>query len=162
MMRRVWLALGAVIAAVLLAGVTLRLLPQGNGTAGAYAVPQVRRVYSVTQFVQPVVGPLWTTRRKTVFLIHGYLRRVALQPVADYLLSDRGATGTGSGCLALASPGHTSLLSLLLGVEILRPWLPHSSENPVLATPATYRVLWTGCPASGCSRSPWQLISGGE
>ena len=161
MIRRAWLALGAAIAVTLIVGVTLWLLPRQDA-ASAYAVPQVRRVYSVTQFVQPSVGPLWTTRRATVFLIHGFLRRVALQPVADYLLSDRGATGTGSGGLALASSTNASPLNLLLGVAILRPWLPHSSENPVLARPATYRVLWTGCPASGCSRSPWELISGGE
>jgi hypothetical protein len=84
-----------------------------------------------------------------------------MQPVADFVLSDNGSERQGEGGLALAAGAHDSLLRALSGVAMLRPLLPHTPDNPVLGKLATYRVVWTGCPPQGCSRSPWQLASGG-
>jgi hypothetical protein len=152
--------LAGAVALALIVVLATRLLPGTQGAGPASAATQ--RVYSVAQFVQPVTGPLWTTRRRTLFLIRGVLRRVPMQPVADFLLSDRSLQRTGSGGLALASGPPDGLVSTLFGVALLRPLLPPTPDNPVLGRPATYRIAWTGCPASGCSRSPWQLVSGGQ
>ena len=148
------LIVGTVVV-VLLVVVPLRLLPRPDRAGGPGPV------FSVAQFVQPGTGPLWTTRRKTRFLIRGVLRRAPMQPVADFILSDYGSTRTGSGGLALASGPHDALVSALLRVPLLQPLLPPTPDNPVLGRPATYRIVWTGCPASGCALSPWQLESGG-
>jgi hypothetical protein len=150
------------VAVLLLVVAALRLLPRSARAGQAYAVPQVGRVYSVTQFVQPGTGPLWTTKRPTFFLIHGVLRPAPMQPVADYVLTDNGANGAGEGGLALATGPRDAMMSSLLRVAILRPVLPHTPDNPVLGVPATYSVLWTGCPSNGCSHSPWQLASSGQ
>jgi hypothetical protein len=148
------LIVGAVVV-VLIVVVPPRLLPQQDRAGGP------GQVFSVAQFVQPGTGPLWTTKHKTQFLIRGVLRRVPMQPVADFVLSDNGSTRTGSGGLALASGPRDGLVSYVLRVPLLRPLLPPTPDNPVLGRPATYRIVWIGCPAYGCSHSPWQLDSGG-
>ena len=127
---------------------------------GALTPAAPTRVYSVAQFVQPGIGPLWTTRHRAVFLVRGILQRAAMQPVADFILSDTGSVRTWDGGLALVGPGNPVLRSLS-SVALLRSVLPPSAENPLLGHRTTYRVLWVGCPPSGCAHSPWQLASGG-
>lgn len=152
-MRRI--ILGAVVILTLV--IATRLGPQ------ARAQPlRVGRVYLVAQFVQTGTGPLWTTTHTSVFFIRGVLRPAPMQPIADFVLTSTGQAGNGSGGLALASGPRNVLVAPLLRVAFLRSLLPHTPDNPVLGTLATYRVVWMGCPLHGCSRSPWQLDSGGE
>ena len=158
--RYALLIVGAALVALVAA--TPWLWPATSSAGPTGAVPQIGRVFTVTQFVQPGSGPLWTTRSKTLFFIHGVLRRAPMQPVADFVLSDNGAQTNGEGGLALAAASGDGLDIALARFALLRPLLPRSVDNPLLGVPATFRVLWTGCPARGCSRSPWQLASGGE
>ena len=151
MKNRAGLIIGAIL--VLLVVALVHFLPRPGG---------VSRVYSVPQFVQSGTGPFWITSRRTVFLIRGILRRAPMQPIADFVLSDNGSANTGSGGIALTSGPPDSVVSFLLRLAALRPLLPHTPDNPLLGEPATYRVAWIGCPPSGCSRSPWQLASGGR
>lgn len=155
-----WLIAGTALVVLLVTASWL--LPRMNGAGQANTLTQVGRVFTVTQFVQPGSGPLWTTKRKTLYFIHGVLRRAPMQPVADYVLNDNGSGSNGEGGLALAAGPSDALVSSLLRFALLRPLLPHTVDNPVLGIAATFRVEWIGCPSRGCSRSPWQLASGGE
>ncbi len=158
--RIVWLGGSTLTALALVAA--LRLQSPAGGSPLAYPVVRIGKVYTVAQFVQTGSGPLWTTKRRTLFLIHGVLRRVPMQPVADYLLADDGSGSGGNEGLALSSTTHDALLASLLRVPLLSSLLPRSTDNPLLGKPAVYRVLWIGCLPAGCARSPWQLESGGD
>lgn len=143
-------------------GLTALAAGLSSGPARGTPAPTApTRVYSVAQFVQPDIGPLWTTHHRAVFLVRGILQRAAMQPVADFILSDSGSVGTWDGGLALASGPGNPVVRSLSGVALLRSLLPPTVENPLLGSRATYRVLWVGCLPSGCARSPWQLASGG-